>query len=139
LGGQAKLRGRGHESPDGLEDRSGFRRRGDWRGGFAEAAELEKAEHEDGKAKNNSEKNYDAENRSDGLKAGNMPVGRSRAGRRKRCGDEVSKNKDRTNTWQAVPGLEQREQEANSEERSPICEKDARLAELEHAREESGG
>ena len=38
-----------------------------------------------------------------------------------------------------MPGLEQREQQAESEERAPIGEKDARLAKVERGREKSGG
>ena len=38
-----------------------------------------------------------------------------------------------------MPRLDQREQQADNEKRPPIREKDARLAEVESAREESGG
>src|SRR5215467_5042207 len=38
-----------------------------------------------------------------------------------------------------MPGLEQREHQTDGKEQPPIHEKDARLAELERAREKSGG
>src|SRR2546429_8081976 len=72
-----------------MENRSGFRGRGDWGGGLTEAPKLEKAEGEDGKAQRNSDQDYDAKNRSDRLKVGKMPVscggggGRGKGGRGK--------------------------------------------------------
>src|SRR5438874_3969021 len=57
-----------------MENRSGFRGRGDWGGGLTEAPKLEKAEGEDGKAQRNSDQDYDAKNRSERLEVGKMPV-----------------------------------------------------------------
>src|SRR5207249_11237748 len=111
-----------------MENRSGFRGRGDWGGGLTEAPKLEKAEGEDGKAQRNSDQDYDAKNRSERLKVGKMPVScGGSGGRGKRETGTVSGDGDRGSGMRVMPRLQQREEQADGEERSPGGGKNGRL------------
>jgi len=138
MGGNAELRGDSQERAHDLENRSGFPGRSDGARGLPKTAKLEKAEREDSKAQGNSEDNYYAKNWGQRLKARKMPV-RSGWARclRKRKG-EVGGEYCGCDDWRTMPGLHQREQQANNEERPPIREKNARLPELEPTREKCG-
>src|SRR5437899_12827942 len=99
-----------------MENRSGFRGRGDWGGGLTEAPKLEKAEGEDGKAQRNSDQDYDAKNRSERLKVGKMPVScGGRGGRGKREAGKVRGEGDGGRGQRGMGRLRQREQHADVE------------------------
>jgi hypothetical protein len=140
IGGKTKLGGNFQTSAHPFEGSGGFREQRNWRRRPAEVAKLQKSHREDCESHGDSHEDYGSEYLGDERKARKMPVGDGGAGCRDDAdGRDVRRDNNCGGAWKAMPGLDYWEHQTNGEERPPIHEKDARLADLEKPREKSGG
>jgi hypothetical protein len=135
IGGKAKLGAGIHAGAHLFENGNRFGEQRNWRRCPAELAKSQKSHREDCESGGDSGENYDADNLGEDLKAGKMPMREGGAG----CWDygdgcDVRRDQKHTDVWQAMPGLDDWEQQADGKERAPIDEKYAGLADLEKTR-----
>jgi hypothetical protein len=140
MGGKTKLSAGVHARAHFFEDRGGFSESSDWRGCLPELAESQKSHRENCQSCGNTRENHGAEDLRDEWKTGEMPVREGGA----RCGEDangcgVRRYNHCGDAWQAMPGLDSWQQQANGQERAPVEEQYAGLTNLEKTRKKSGG